>query len=56
MFGIIFGGLMKGIEKEGFMRIFARPGAGWYLMKSKREHNLYLIGNGSKARSLESLK
>jgi hypothetical protein len=56
MFGIIFGGLMKGIEKDGFMRRFARPGADLYLMKSKREHNLYLIGNGSNAKSLPSLK
>jgi hypothetical protein len=56
MFGIIFGGLMKGIEKDGFMRRFARPGADWYLMKSKREHNLYLIGNGSNAKSLPYLK
>jgi len=47
---------MKGIEKDGFMRRFARPGAGWYLMKSKREHSLYLIGKGSKAKSLPSLK
>jgi hypothetical protein len=64
IFGIILGGLINGIEKEGFINTFGESplflsskGTKKFIQTlSNLQQSLFFIGNGSKYKSFPSLK
>jgi hypothetical protein len=54
MFGIILGGLIKGIEKDGFVTIDGPFLLIYIFTVSNLEHSLVLIGKGSNKKSFFS--